>query len=265
MMTSPFPGMDPWLEAAHIWPGLHIRLIDQSATILQPQLRERGYYIDAGERVWLTEPRRPVYPDNVIYEVRYKKPVEGSLAVAVAEPDEPIRVKQAEVEIREPYLEIFDASGHRLVTGIEFVSPTNKSDADGRKLYQRKQEELAEAGVNLVEVDLIRRGPHVLDIPKKIVTENQPGDYLINLVRHDGDLYEFYSFKLRDRLPRIRIPLKSGDADAVLDLQGVFERSYESGPYPERLDYSASPPPPELSPEDAAWADELLKSKGLRK
>jgi hypothetical protein len=66
-MPGPFRGMAPWLEAAHVWPGFHSRLINESVAILQPQLRARGYFIDSGERVWLSQPGRPVYPANAIF------------------------------------------------------------------------------------------------------------------------------------------------------------------------------------------------------
>jgi hypothetical protein len=255
--------MDPWLEAPHLWSGFHFKLINETVAVMQPQLRARGYYIDSGERVWLAEPARPVFPDDVVFAHRRRRPSDGP-PVAVLEPDEPVRVKRADVEIREPYLEIFDAVGHRLVTGIEFVSPANKSDKQGRELYQRKQQELREAGVHLVEVDLIRRGPHVLDVPLELLDSLRPWDYLVNLVRCESEDYEVYPIRIPDRLPRTRLPLKPGDEDAVLDLQEVFDRAYQIGPYPERIDYSSDPSPP-LPESTVAWADQLLKEKGFRR
>ncbi len=261
-MPSPFPGMDPWLESPDIWPGFHDKLINETVRIMQPQLRARGYYIDSGERVWLAEPGRLVIPDDVVFSVRPSSKVSGP-AVALLEVDEPIRVRHESVELRETYAEIFDARGHKLVTGIEFLSPTNKSDRQGRELYQRKQQELAAAGVNLVEVDLIRNGPHVMDVPEEVVESRRPWEYLVNLVRRGSDEYQFYAIPLRSPLPRVRIPLREGDEDAVLDLQDVFQQACGYGPYPERIDYT-SPPSPPLSPEDDAWADQILRSNGLR-
>lgn len=262
-MPSPFPGMDPWLEAPHIWPGFHWKLIVETVAVLQPQLRARGYYVDTAERVWLTEPRRPIYPDNVVFEVSPRRSTEPDAAVAVLDVDEPVRIKHADVEVHQGYIEVYDAESHRLVTGIEFLSPTNKSDKQGRELYLRKQHELREADVHLVEIDLLRGGPHVLDVPQEVVDEMRPWHYLCNLVRRGVDQYEVYPIALQDRLPRIRIPLKTGDTDAALNLQDVFNRSYEIGPYPDRLNYERDPMPP-LNPDDVAWADELLKTKGLR-
>ena len=51
-------------------------------------------------------------------------------------------------------LQVIDTrSGNRLVTALEFLSPTNKSDAAGRTAYEQKQHELRAAAVNLVEID----------------------------------------------------------------------------------------------------------------
>ena len=258
--------MDPWLESSTEWPGFHDILIVATVEILQPQLRAMGYYANPGERVWLMEPHRPIYPDvAVIQHARRPAPARASSGgLAVLAPDEPLRVPAPSVEVHESFVEIFDAADNRLVTGIEFVSPANKIDYDGRRLYQQKQQEMREAGVHLVEVDLIRRGPHVLDIPRRVVEDARPWDYLVNLARRGSRELEFYAIQIRQRLPRVRVPLKSGGDDATLDLQLAFDRSYDIGPYPERLDYVASPPDPLLSDEMTRWADELLTTKGFR-
>jgi len=42
-MSSPFPGMDPYLEEPARWPDVHQRLITYIADALQPQVRPRYY------------------------------------------------------------------------------------------------------------------------------------------------------------------------------------------------------------------------------
>jgi uncharacterized protein DUF4058 len=263
-MPSPFPGMDPWLESPTEWPGFHYILVVTTVEVLQPQRRAKGYYANPGERVWLMEPPCPICPDVALMQ-HVRRPVPAtSVELAVLEPDEPLRVPAPSVEVHESFVEIFDAADNRLVTGIEFVSPANKVDYDGRRLYQLKQQEMREAGVHLVEVDLIRRGPHVLDIPRRVVEDAKPWDYLVNLARRGSRELEFYAIPMQQRLPRIRVPLKSGNGDATLDLQLAFTRSYEIGPYPERLDYASAPPDPPLGDELARWANDLLTAKGFR-
>jgi uncharacterized protein DUF4058 len=51
--------------------------------------------------------------------------------------------------------------------------------------------------------------------------------------------------------------------DLVLDLQAVFDRCYDEGPYARRVDYRREPSV--LLPRaDAEWADQLLRERGLR-
>lgn len=262
-MPSPFPGMDPWLESSSEWPGFHDTLVIKTVETLQPQLRSRGYYAKPGERDWLSHTRGVVPDVATIIRPDASRAITPE-SVAVAEPDEPVRITHAEFEIHEGFVEIYHAGNDRLVTGIEFVSPTNKTDKQGRELYLRKQEEFRSAGIHLVEVDLIRRGPHVLDIPEEVAEGLRPWEYLVNIARRGSQEYEVYPIKLRDSLPRVRIPLESNDDDAVLDLQNVFDQSYDINPYPERANYQSPPPPPELNEDDRVWVGEILKLEGLR-
>jgi hypothetical protein len=260
-MPSPFPGMDPWLENPTDWTGFHDILIVATVKAMQPGLRARGYYAKPGERVWLTQPRRPIYPDVALISVPTSR--NPTSTGAVLAPDEPIRMRRADVEVTESYVDIYDLHGNRLVTSIEYLSPANKSDTDGRAMYLRKQEEARSAGIHLVEIDLIRRGPHVLDIPEANLQDLDRWDYLINLVRRGTNEYEFYPLRLRNHLPVIRIPLANGDDDAALDLQAIFNESYEIGPYPDSLNY-ADEPQHRLADDDATWANEILVRAGYR-
>lgn len=262
-MPSPFPGMDPWLESPTEWPGFHDTLVIKTVEVLQPQLRSRGYYAKPGERVWLSQTRGVIPDVATIVRSKPGRP-ENSGTVAVAEPDEPVRITHAEFEVHEGFVEIYHASSDQLVASIEYLSPTNKTDRQGRALYLRKQEEFRNTLIHLVEIDLIRRGPHVLDIPEEVVEELRPWEYLVNIARRNSNEYEVYPIKLRDRLPRICIPLKIDDNDATLDLQEVFEQSYDMSPFPERSNYDSPPPAPQLTNDDLSWAGDLLKSKGLR-
>ena len=58
-------------------------------------------------------------------------------------------------------------------------------------------------------------------------------DYLVCVNRASGlrDVFELYPRRLRDRLPRIGIPLAEDDADVWLDLPAVLAQTYEAGSY----------------------------------
>ncbi|MEK0195783.1 DUF4058 family protein, partial [Microcoleus anatoxicus] len=75
-----------------------------------------------------------------------------------------------------------------------------------------------------------------------------------------GDLY---LFNLPDMIPQFPLPLRGGDTEPIVDLQGLLGGIYDRAAYDFRIDYTASAVPP-LSEADAAWADSLLRDKGLR-
>jgi len=63
---------------------------------------------------------------------------------------------------------------------------------------------------------------------------------------------------MRQRLPRVAIPLGVEDPDVTLDLQAVLARTWDEGPYPEVLRYDQSPPG-RMSEEDASWCARLAR------
>ena len=59
--------------------------------------------------------------------------------------------------------------------------------------------------------------------------------------------------RLQDRLPEIAIPLLPGDGDVAIDLQDVFQRSCDAGPYRRRIRYRQTEPVPPLDAEKGDW------------
>jgi hypothetical protein len=186
-------------------------------------------------------------------------------AVAVLEEDEePLVVKAPALDIHEGYITILDLHARqRIVTVIEVVSPANKYAGPGRKSYETKQREVIASDANLVEIDLLRAGKPLVRLPKDVLKKIQPGGYVINVLRVDSLDYEFYPRDLHLRLPRVGIPLRPGEPDVVLDIQGALARVYEAGAYQLRIDYNRAPISP-LTAEDAVWANEWLISQGVR-
>lgn len=254
-----FPDMDPYLEHIQVWPDVHASFIVYLSEHLLPLLRPR-YIVAVESRVFVEGPglEHPIIPDA---SVRLTHPELRSEAVAVLEADPMVEVQVSALEIQETYLTIRDRQAQqRIVTVIELVSPTNKYAGPGRASYVAKQTEVQHSTAHLVEIDLLRLGPHVLAVPEETARYHGPYDYLVCINRAVGwrEGFQLYPRRLRDRLPRIRLPLAAPDADLVLDLQAVLARTYEAGGYVDRLDYSAPCLPP-LSPEDQRWADELIR------
>jgi len=60
------------------------------------------------------------------------------------------------------------------------------------------------------------------------------------------------------------VPLRSPDPDTPLPLTHLLQQVYRNARYDLRIDYRQPPPPPDLTPDEAAWLDAHLRASGLR-
>ena len=266
-MPSPFPGMDPYIERPAVWQDFHDRLITYTAGALQPRLKPK-YVALVQDRLYVAESERPVLPDVAVIRVRGREPAGGAAVATAATADsaaDPARVfAVAEEEVREPYIRIVEpAARRRVVTSIEVLSPKNKRAGPGRRDYARKRRELWEGGANLVEIDLLRAGRPTTRLRAPELAELGRFHYVVSVSRRTPPRREAYTADVRGRLPRVAVPLGDGDADVTLDVQSVFTRCWDEGPYPELLRYDGPPPGP-MSAEDVAWCEDVLRQKGMR-
>lgn len=270
-MPGPFPGMDPFLEHPAYFAGLHTRLIVAIAEALQTALPE-PYFADVDERLWVETSRRPIEPDvNVIRKRAAKrKRTTNNGGIATVVRSHPIVITVMHDEQREAFVEIRTRQGdsERVVTHLEVLSVSNKSGGrKGRKLYLKKQKEvLGDGGIHLVEIDLLRRGKHTTAIPHEVLlAEAKPFDYHV-CVRpfHQVGRFEVYAVELPQRLPEISVPLLPGEGAVPLDLQAVFDRCYDAGPYRRRVHYSLNHLNPKLPPDYLDWVKEVLRDHKRR-
>ncbi len=147
--------------------------------------------------------------------------------------------------------------------------PSNKRAGPDREAYGFKQREVLESDANLIELDFVRAGRRILptvDLKTMIKTIKPPPAYLVLVNRawqrtSFSTRYQIFPVGLREWLPCIPVPLKQGEEEVPLDLQFVFNRAYNTGPYRRgAVDYAKRPPAPRLDPEDAAWAAELTRA-----
>lgn len=263
-MDSPFPGMDPYLEPH--WRSVHHRLITYAGDRLQGALPAR-FRVEVEERVFVAgspDDGRNIVPDVYVVErePRLGTPASEAHAAGIAAP---VVIEIRDEPSTETYLEIIDtASGNRVITAIELLSPTNKMPGEGSDLYVRKQREYREAGVSTVEIDLTRQGDRWLILPMARIPQEHRALYL-GCVRRSWRprRIEAYPMPLDRPLPTIGVPLDAATADVPLDLQSLVSDCYRNGRYGEAIDYREEPRPP-LAPDDRAWADRLLRVKGVR-
>lgn len=265
-MSSPFPGMDPYLEG-EMWQEFHDRLANQISEQLLPRLGARyvallnkHYWLDSGGLGIISQRRdRSVYPDVHVVEL---SEVKEAVAEYVAEPPEMVLelVSPIPQEIPALSIEIRDVAERRLVTVIEILSPVNKR-GKGWEIYNDKRLELLGTSTHLVEIDLLRAGRRIY-----LLGELPPAPYFVFLSRiQRRPRTQVFPIGLRQKLPTIPIPLLPPDPDVPLDLQGAMDACFNLVHYERLLDYTQPPPPPDLSAEDAEWVREKTRAAGYVK
>lgn len=254
-MPSPFPGMDPYLERPDLWPEVHSLLMGEYLYLLKtvlPDSYTARLNVQAiigtvwiGPDVAVTEP--PVRHDT---GSESQQPTSAVLTPPTIELDDHAEVRRASLEVR-------TRDGDELVTVIELLSPVNKRPHDQR--YGLKRARIIEAGIHLLEIDLLREGQRILT-PDLL----PPAAYYVTL-RRAGRYppYQVWAVQLADSLPVVAVPLRHDDADVPLDLGAALTTVYDRADYARMLDYTAEPIPP-LTDDQAAWAEALLREQGVR-
>lgn len=260
-MPSPFPGMDPYLEAPEIWVDFHNNLASEIQATLNRLLGQR-YVARLSPRVVLeiveTGELKSIRPDIAVYQ----QPIEqGTIQTATAVLTAPV---ESTVAIEEPVrlhsVEILEVGTMRLVTAIEILSPANKRlGTEAREEYLSKRRSILRTDAHLIEIDLLRGGermPLEKPVPKAAY-------YIVLSRRQRRPIVEVWPIQIWEKLPTIPVPLLPPDPDVPLDLSAVVASVYERGAYDRIIDYRQPPPPP-LADEEAKWIDSWLREKGLR-
>jgi hypothetical protein len=262
--SSPFPGLDPWLE--EFWDDVHTRFMVYAADQIHEQLpADLIVRVEVGPESDSDETSRATRPDRIVVE-QLAKPDSALLSViprstaGTATVDESVSVALTDEPAVERRVDVFDTPADRIVTVIKLVSPANKSSEERRTVYRQKNGELLSRGVNLVEIDLIRAGSHVLAVPEQKIPVRLTAQPMICVRRSTRLRAQLYAASLRSPLPNIGIPLRADDEDVVLQLQPIFNDIYRNGRY-DSIDYRR-PPNPRLSAEDETWAAGLLRQSG---
>jgi hypothetical protein len=262
-MKSPFPGMDPYLEAR--WPDVHSALIHLLKEALQPKL-PTDLRARSEERLLLETishvARNRYQSDVALLQTRRRSegpPPSGALATV-----DPFSVEFSEAPEIDRFLQIIDVTNkNRVITAIEILSPWNKAAGRLNRDYRRKLNDYGRAEVSVVEIDLLRSSRRHLKVNEENVPPERSSPYLAGLRRSWlPTLWQVYPITLRSPLPAIPIPLRENEPEVWVALQPLIERVYVSGGHDD-IDYGKPAKPP-LKGKDAKWADELLKSKGKR-
>ncbi|MGB3654783.1 MAG: DUF4058 family protein [Rivularia sp. (in: cyanobacteria)] len=260
-MSSPFPGMNPYLENPELWSEVHHRLITAIADAIEPQLGIE-YRVAIEKRTYLGDIEDSVLvgiPDVAV--TTKKTSTENKTTTATL----PVQAESVTVKLpvpeekKEAYLEIREVATGYVVTTIEVLSPANKRTGKGRDAYEEKRRDVLSTPTHLVEIDLLRAGRQM-----QILSEITKTDYRILVARGNRrPLAEVFGFNLQQQIPQFLLPLKSKDNEPLVDLQSLLAQVYERARFYLAIDYNIEPVPA-LQDDNKIWADTLLKEKGMR-
>ena len=260
-MPSPFPGMNPYLEQPAAWKDFHTRFIPLAASIISRQIRPR-YFVKIEEHLYIHEPSaqerfalgRPELSVHTHAGTPSVLPSSGSLATAPGR----VGLLTGVTEETVPYLEILDRDNREVVTVVELLSPANKDNGPNREQYLSKMTRLLASKTNVVEIDLLRGGP-------RMPWDRLPAcDYYALVSRADARTAhppwaDVWPVGIRQPLPDVPVPLRGGESEASLELQGLIHQIYDDADY--GLYIYATPPEPRLRSDDAAWAAGILNAQ----
>lgn len=267
-MKSPFPGMDPYIEARGLWGDFHSSLIQEIRSALAEVVPER-YLVRTGERDYIVlldeegKGHHPFEPDVSVKSVVSKEsPQSPEAATALAEgATDPAPVSMRPFiseEFRENFIEIQDTDPEQpLITSIEVLSPSNKRHGSpGWKVYLRKRQGLFLNGTHLVEIDLLRGGQRM---PMR---DPWPGSPYTILVARGGSVPRYLAWPAHSLrpLPTIPIPLAQPDPDISINLQAMVEAIFARSRYSRSIDYSKPLTPP-LPLEEQQWVEQQLRDQ----
>lgn len=263
-MPSPFPGMDPFIEACGRWEDFHPQFIGEIHRTLAAALPER-YFVSLAVRSYVvltdTEGKdfKPFLPDVGIASPAGTHAERPPSAVAeTVEVDAVSMEAFIATEFRETFIEVHEHDPEELlVTSIEVLSPSNKRrGSEGWNLYVRKRNALLLGAANLVELDLLRGGSRM-----PMITPWPDSPYTLLVSRElRAPRCRVWPAHFRRPLPPIPIPLSPPDEDVRLELQPLIAAVYARSRYDRRLDYSR-PLQPALTEDESAWLAEQLRSR----
>ena len=267
-MASPFPGMDPYIEASGLWEDFHDSLIAEIKNALADCLPDR-YIVRSGERSYVVldatngadQIELQTKADVAVTQSsRWDSSAQERPSTAIldtpAESSTPLMMRaMVEKEFRESFVEIRELDpDRRLVTTIEILSPSNKRlGTTGWTRYQRKRQAHLEGFANLVEIDLLRGGHRM---PMEDDWPESPY-YLLVSRRQEAPCCNVWPANFTVPLPAISVPLAPPDADVGLDLQPMIHTIYGRSRYERDIDYRRPCRPP-LNSTETEWLCQRL-------
>lgn len=267
---SPFPGMDPFIEANALWGDFHHALIADIHRTLAEVVPDR-YVVRTQERTYVAM-SAPDESEGFGLEAdvtvaarraparRKRVPAESRAGPSMAA--QPVEMRGAVLrEFREGFVEVrMVRPERRLITCLEVLSPFNKRvGSDGWELYSRKRQAYLRGRANFVEIDLLRRGRRMPMIDR---WPDSPF-YLLVMWRQQAPRCKVWPADCTAALPEIPVPLAPPDPDVPLALQSLIDAIYARSAYALDIDYR-QPIRPLLAAAEQECLDQWLAKSRRR-
>ena len=246
--------MDPYLEGS-IWHAVHNGLIYQLAKTLSDHVPD-DLFVDTEVKTILVDEigaeYQQMYPNVAVYKRR------ADDSGIINEPPheyggaEPATLTISHLPIKTQSIKVIEIESRRVITAVEVISPVNKFGF-GFEEYENKVDALHTAGVNVLEIDLIRRGKR-----RYQETSRQVAPYCITLFEALRHASSIWLLQLLDPLPTIKVPLRGHDSPVPIDLQEALSKFYADRKLGKRIDYTQATPPPKLTAKEQASISTLL-------
>jgi hypothetical protein len=215
--------MDPYLEGPD-WLDFHSRFVNAWCEAVADGLPDE-YEASIGEQIDLIE----LDPD-----------IRKRLNVSILEGP------------RVAYIEILQRPERAQVAVLKLLSPANKQNP-GRTEYLSKRASVLYRDVHLVELDLLLGGQRIPTLTPLPSTDYY---YFVARAEQRPDCH-LYAWNLRDAMPRVPVPLRSPQAEVIVDLAQVFTTAYDRGRFGRRLRYDRPCLAP-LSDEQRRWVTGIV-------
>jgi hypothetical protein len=218
--------MHPTLEQPKYFPDLHASLCVDIRYWLAPRLPER-YSISVERGLSTTDASGASKQYRSDTRIDRAEAPEASYAetIIVQPPSFTVDIPSQP----QRYIAIRDGE-ERLVTTIEIFSPANKT-GDGYLDFRRKQEQLAENVVHLVEIDLLIQGKRRWQDERV-----DQADYVMAVQRAGSSLANIWAVALEEALPVIPVPLLDPDTDVPLPLEYILQEYLKKSGLGKRLE-----------------------------
>ena len=152
-MPSPFPGMDPYLEDPAYWPGFHLTMIVYITNAIVKQLPKR-YFADIDKHQWY----EPSPRDEWLGKRREHRLSAIKTAIGITPANFETEFISGDESRNSKYVKILELTHDRVVTVITLLRPEYKEPGAARTSYLHFRNNCELAGINLVEIDLLRQG-----------------------------------------------------------------------------------------------------------